>query len=143
VTRRSARLPRLRAQAPGRDERGSISLELVVVFPAILLVLFFGVQVALYYYARNIALAAAQEGLRTARAENGTAAQGQLRAYEFISSANSGGGVLTGVSVNPSRTTTEASITVTGNALEVIPFLPMPKVTQTAVGPVERFTTGP
>jgi Flp pilus assembly protein TadG len=139
---RSTRLRRLRERARGRDERGSISLELVVVFPAVLLALFLGIQIALYYHARNVALAAAQEGLRTARAENGTAALGQQRAYEFITNAG-GASVLTSVRVDPSRTTTQASITVVGNALSVIPGIPLPAVRQTAAGPVERFTTGP
>ncbi len=118
-----------------------MSLELVVVFPAVLLVLFLGVQIALYFHARNVALAAAQEGLRAARAENGSAALGGQRAYSFIRDAG-GSSVLTAVSVDESRTPTQASITVAGSALEVIPFLPMPRVRQTATGPVERFTTG-
>lgn len=138
----SARGLRLRAGARGRDERGSVSLELVVVFPAVLLVLFVGIQVALYFHARNVALAAAQEGLRAARAENGTAALGGQRAEDFLRSAG-GSSVLTGVNVDEVRSATDASITVSGDALVVIPFVPMPRVSQTAAGPVERFTTGP
>ncbi len=131
-----------RARGRGRGDGGSVSLELVIIFPLVLILLFLGFQYALYYHARNVALAAAQEGLRTERAENGTEALGQQRAYEFLNSAG-GNGVLTGVSVVPNRNTTEASITVTGHALDVLPLFDMPQVTQTAVGPVERFTTGP
>lgn len=142
---RSARLPRLPARvlrrSGGRGDRGSVSLELVVVFPVIILLMFLGIQIALYYHARNVALAAAQEGLRAARAENGTAVLGQQHAVAFLAQAQAGG-VFTDVQVSPSRTTTEASVTVTGHVLSIL-VIQLPAVQQTAVGPVERFTTGP
>lgn len=116
-----------------------MSLELVVVFPVVLLIIFGVIQGALYYHARNVALAAAQEGLRAARAETGTAADGAQGAQQFLADAG-GSGVLTGATVTPSRTPTAASVTVTGSSLSVLPGIPGLRVTQTAAGPVERFT---
>lgn len=133
------RLARLRAQLRGRDERGSASLQLVVVFPALLLVIFGVVQGALYYHARTVALAAAQEGLRGARVENGTASAGATRAQEFI--AQAGDGLLIGVTISPSRTAAAASVTVRGRSLSLLPGLPGLPISQTAGGPVEHFTT--
>lgn len=131
----------LRARARGRDERGSVSLELVVVFPVVILIIFGVIQGALYYHARSVALAAAQEGLRAARAETGTAPAGGQAAQQFLTAAG-GSSVMTGATVTPTRTATDASVTVRGQALSVLPGIPGLPVTQTAAGPIERFTTG-
>ena len=53
-------------------DRGSASVELVVLMPLLLLILFAGVQGAVYYHARTLAIAAAQEGARAAARENAT-----------------------------------------------------------------------
>lgn len=132
-------LARLRAQLRVRGECGSASLQLVVVFPALMLVIFGVVQGALYFHARTVALAAAQEGLRGARVEEGTASAGGARAREFI--ARAGDGLLIGVTVTPSRTAAAASVTVRGRSLSLLPGLPGLPISQTAGGPVERFTT--
>ena len=133
-----SRSSRLRARACSRNERGSVSLQLAVLFPAVLLLIFGVIQGALYYYARSVALAAAQEGLRDARVENGTAGAGARRARGFLARADDG--MLTTVSVSPSRTAVSASVTVTGRSLSLVPGMPGLRVAQTAAGPVERLT---
>lgn len=133
------RRPTRPSPRPVRADGGSVSLELVIAFPAVLLLIFGVVQGALYFHARNVALAAAQEGLREARVENGTAAAGGSRAREFIDAAG-GEGVLRSVQVTPTRTPTQASITVTGAPMSVVPGWTL-NVSQTATGPVERVTT--
>jgi Flp pilus assembly protein TadG len=130
----------LRAPVRGRDERGSVSLELVVAFPLVLLVICAGLQAALYFHARNVALSAAQQGVKVARAENGSAGAGGARAREFVADAG-GADVLGQLSVSPSRTAIEARITVSGRSLSVLPGMPGLRVSQTAEAPVERFTT--
>src|SRR5688500_5177118 len=67
-----------------RDERGSVSIELVILLPALFAVMFLGMQAALFYHARTVAIAAAQEGARAAGAENGHAADGVSAASSFI-----------------------------------------------------------
>lgn len=138
----AAALPRIltRRWRGRRDERGSVTLELVVIFPVVLIIIFSVVQGALYYHARNVALSAAQEGARTARAEQGTATAGAQQARSFVSDAG-GNNILTHLKVTPSRSATEASITVTGRSLSVLPGLPGLPVSQTATQPVERLTT--
>src|SRR3954462_14682789 len=48
-------------------ERGAASVELAVTFPVVLLLVMTLIQAALWFYARSIALGAAQEGAREGR----------------------------------------------------------------------------
>lgn len=125
-------------RSPQRDERGSISIELVILLPALFAVLFVGMQAALFYHARTVAIAAAQEGARAAGAEHGREADGVDAAHDFIAEAG-GHDVLTSTSARASRTTTQATVTVTGFSLSVIPGWKV-QITQTATVPVERLT---
>ncbi|AEV86776.1 hypothetical protein ACWT_5758 [Actinoplanes sp. SE50] len=109
---------------------------MVVIIPTALLLLFLSLQVAMWSYARSIALTAAQEGLTAARGYNSSAAAGTARAQDFITRA--GGDSLTGARVSVTRTATQASVTVTGSSLSLVPGLRF-RVSQTATGPVERF----
>ena len=59
-----------------RRDAGSSSVELVVLFPALMALIFITVQAGLYFYARNVALAAAQEGARAAAARGATSTEG-------------------------------------------------------------------
>jgi Flp pilus assembly protein TadG len=120
-------------------DRGSVSLELVVVFPVLLLIIFGGMQGALYYYARSVALAAAQEGSRAAGAETATAGDGQRAASGFVTQAG-GADVLRASQVSSSRSATSATVTVTGQSLSLLPGFGGFTVTQTASAPVERIT---
>ena len=58
-----------------RGERGTATVELVVLLPLLFTILFAGVQGAVYYHARTLAIGAAQEGARAAASEHGTLAQ--------------------------------------------------------------------
>ena len=122
-----------------RDERGSVSLELAVVFPVVLLLIFGTVQGALYYHARNVALAAAQEGVVDARVESGSAGAGVARAQGFLADAG-GSSVLLNAAVSSDRSATEVTITVRGVAPSVLPGLSGFSLTQSASGPLERVT---
>src|SRR3954463_10245569 len=103
-----------------RDERGSVSIELVILLPALFAVMFLGMQAALYYHARTVAIAAAQEGARAAGAEAGTTRQGAAAAVGFVADAG-GDDVLTDLAVTGARTAVVATVTVRGRALSVIP----------------------
>lgn len=130
---------RLRQQWRSRDERGSATLVLIILMPVILLITFGTIQGALYYHARTVALAAAQEGLRETRVENGTASAGARSAQQFL--AQTGDGYLEAVTVTPSRSATTATVTVTGSCLMLVPGMPSLAISQSASGPVERFTS--
>jgi len=97
-----------------RGERGSVSLELAVVFPIVLLLVFTIVQTGIYYYARTLAMTAAQEGLREASALTGTPAQGTDKATSFLD--RTADGWVTGRTVTADRTVSTSTVTVTGQA---------------------------
>ena len=98
------------------------------------------VQAALVWHARNIAEAAAQEGLRSARLYGGTSDAGQTRAQSFLT--QTAGDLLTNTSVTVERTGERASVRVSGRTLSLVPGL-RPRVGALAAGPVERFVPGP
>ena len=126
------------ASSRRRNERGSVTIQMVFLMPALFLVMFLGVQAALYYQAREVALAAAQEGAREAGGEQGTRAAGVATATAFLTAAG-GADVMTSTQVSGSRSPTTASVTVSGHSLSVIPGWNL-RVTQSASVPVERLT---
>lgn len=126
------------ANLRGRNERGSVTIQMVFLMPALFLVMFLGLQGALYYHAREVALAAAQEGAREAGSDTGSRDSGIATARSFLHDAG-GADVMIATSVSGSRTTTAATVTVTGKSLSVIPGWHV-KVTQSASVPVERLT---
>lgn len=125
---------------PGRrrGERGSVSIELVIILPALFAVLFLGMQAALYHHARTVAIAAAQEGARSAGGEEGKTSDGIAAATSFVADAG-GDDVLVGASASANRTANAATVTVEGHSLSVIPGW-SPVVRQSAAVPVERLT---
>src|SRR5688572_16127547 len=126
------------SRAMRRDQTGSASIELVILLPALFAVMFIGMQAALFYQARTVAIAAAQEGARAAGAEHGREADGVGAANGFLAEAG-GDDVLTATSTTANRTTTTATVTVTGFSLSVIPGWTV-RITQSASVPVERLT---
>jgi Flp pilus assembly protein TadG len=136
----AAKLTAPRSPLTRGDDRGASTLEMVILFPALLLLIFGIVQGAFWYHARNVALAAATSGLQVASSESGSARAGQETAAEFLDRAG-GTGILPVVQISADRSATVATVTVTGRAPSFVPGLPGLPVTQTASGPVERFTT--
>lgn len=129
---------RLACWLSSQRERGSSTIQMVILLPVLFGAMFLGMQAALIYQGRTLAVAAAQEGAREAAAENGSATQGISVAHTFLSSSTAG---LSGTSVTGSRSATRASITVTTYTTSVIPGW-TPKIVQSASMPVERITGG-
>ena len=134
---RASFLPRrLATWLAARRERGSATIQMVVLIPALFTLMFLGVQAAVLYQGRTIALAAAQEGARASASADGTNAAGIAAASDFVTSTSAG---LKNTSVSGNRTATTATITVTTHTVSLIPFV-SPKITQSASMPVERLT---
>lgn len=121
-----------------RDEQGSLTIQIAILLPLLFLLMFAGVQAALYYHARSVAIAAAQEAARAVAAQGGRTSDGLPAAAAFITTEG-GAGVISSVRVTVQRGQTIVTVTVTGRAMSVLPGW-NPSVTQTATAPVERLT---
>ncbi|PWR06257.1 pilus assembly protein TadE [Micromonospora acroterricola] len=144
---RRAALPRWRRAvtaarrrlAAGDRERGANPVELAVVMPLILVLLFASIQVAAVFLARSTALNAAQSGVNAERLYDAEDGAGSASATRFLNAAGSWlvGWDKTGPScVNDDI---EVTCTVEGRSLSVVPGVDFP-VRQTAHGTVERVT---
>ncbi|MCF4123710.1 pilus assembly protein [Antribacter sp. KLBMP9083] len=117
------------------DQEGSTSVELVVLLPALFGLLFLGVQAGLLFHARQIVLAAANEGAVAAAAEHSTATDGQATAEGFLTQA--GDVALATWTVTATRDVDHASVRVEAVPYSIIPFY-VPQVTGTAAMPTEE-----
>ena len=113
------------------SESGSTTLEVAVVFPAVLVLVLLVIQAALYWHARDAALSAAQQGLSAAKVAG--LAAGRSRA-EYV--ATELGGINTphaSVAGGP-----EIRVVVSGGAPNLVPGLSL-NVSESAAGPSEAF----
>ncbi|MFI6232758.1 TadE family protein [Micromonospora sp. NPDC050784] len=120
-------------------QRGANPVELAVVMPLILVLLFASIQIAAVFLARSTALHAAQSGVnaqRTYQAPNGA---GVESASSFLTAA--GGWLVGWDKAGPTcvTTTTDVTCTVSGRSLSVVPGVDF-AIQQTAHGTVERVT---
>lgn len=121
-----------------RDERGSLTLEASILFPALLAIMLVGTQTAMWFHARSVAIGAAADGARAQSLERAVDGDGQAAALEFVSQAG-GEDVLRGVGASSRRSPTSVSVTVTGSSMSLVPGW-NPSVEQSATVPLERVT---
>lgn len=139
--RRARRIgtPRRRAgRGRLRGEAGSSTVEMVILFPLIVILLLGGTQVAVWFYGRQVAQSAAQSGARAASSLGAASDSGRSAAEKFL--AETGGG-LSEVAIGEDATADQVTVTVRGKVPAVIP-LPgfSPVVTASSTRPVEHFT---
>ncbi|RAG81238.1 hypothetical protein DN069_34000 [Streptacidiphilus pinicola] len=129
--------PRLHLRADDRDagDRGALSLELAILAPAVMLLLFTIVQAGFYFYARDVAVTAAQQGVETARVHGATLGEGLTQSWDLIHRT---GGSITGPAVTGSQTAAEVTITVSGSVTTWIPGLTF-HLSQTATAAKEQL----
>ncbi len=137
------RLLRLRA---GGGERGASAIELAVLTPLLIVVIFVTIQFALLYHARHVALAAAQAGARIARATAATNPSWQeparRKSFDYIRVI--GPNLLERPSAVPlvradaAGNPVEVGMEVHGGAVRLLPFLTL-QVSERSEGAVERF----
>lgn len=121
------------------DERGAVSVQLVVLVPVVMLILLTIVQFGLVQHAHHIAQSAASRALAAARAQNGTAADGDARARQVVAAV--GGTVLTHPKVTVTRTADTVRVEVVGDVIAVVPGTTL-RVRAVASGPVDRWVAG-
>lgn len=106
--------------------------------PAVFLIVFGVVQGAVWYHARTVATAAANQAAASARAEGASSSEGTAAA-EAILSRNSD--VLRGSSVSVSGDATTVTVTVTGRAAVILTDWRIFSINQTVTSPRERVTS--
>lgn len=128
----AARLRRLTSER----ERGSVTVELVIATPALLLLLMVIVQFGLIYSAQQAAQTAATEAVNAARAQGASQAYGQAQGEatlaQLASSELPDGQVVVSLSGG------QATVTVTGHPESLIPGW-HPTITAHASAPLETY----
>jgi Flp pilus assembly protein TadG len=136
-------------------ESGVSAIEFVFLTPLLFFLIFATVQFAMYFFARHVAIAAAQEGARVARAEAANSAEdwsgdAKVKAIGWINqlapsllasncaNAPTTACVSTGKTGVPGADGFTVSVTVTADVPSLIPGVHM-SVTETSTGPVEQF----
>ncbi len=130
-----------RRAAADRD-RGSSAVELAILAPVLLLIIWLSVQFAFWYQGRQVALAAAQAGDRVARQEADTvgswrrdAEDRAIRYYGELGTKVLGGAITATATGSPLN---QVRVTVTGRVVSIVPGLDLP-IRATVGGPVECF----
>ena len=113
------------------QEVGASSVELIIFFPLLLLVVLITVQVALTWYGNEVAIATAREVAREARANS---KGGDLSAY----ARKVGGKALTDVEIDVSTTSDQVTVRVSGKSLDVVAGL-SPRVKASVTSERETF----
>jgi Flp pilus assembly protein TadG len=124
----------------GGNDSGSTIVELVIVFPALLLCVMMTIEFGIWMHARHLAQAAADDGLTQTQRLDSTADQGQAEAQtqlRFLA-----GSMLTDPTITATRDATTATVTVDATAISVLPFFTL-TVHERVSGPVERFVPAP
>lgn len=126
----------MRTERRRQREGGVSAIEFALTTPVLLLFVMLAVQFALIAHAQNGAQSAAEEGAAAARTVEGTSADGEERAASYLSEL--GRSMFSSTSVSASRTAEQATVTVTGSVVRLVPLVPL-EISRTSSGPVERF----
>ncbi|WP_194909584.1 TadE/TadG family type IV pilus assembly protein [Catenulispora rubra] len=117
-------------------ERGSVTTELVIATPLLLLLVLAVIQFGLLWHAEQVAQTAASQAVNAARAQNTSGAVGQGRGEQILSQL--GSGVLTSKSISVSRGAGQVTADVQGQVESIIPGW-HPSVHAHAAAPVEVY----
>ncbi|WP_219414194.1 hypothetical protein [Pseudonocardia nigra] len=125
--------------ADAHDTGGATGVEMAMLWAAMPLIIAAVVQIALLFYAGQLALTAAEDGLRAGRyLENPSPQRAQEDAEAFLRRA---AGTALGVPVVAAELDADAGllrVRVSGEALSLLPGIRL-RVEKEAVGPVERI----
>ena len=121
------------------QEVGASSVELIIFFPLLLLVVLITVQVALTWYGNEVAIATAREVARDARANSkGGDLSAAAKANGTAYARKVGGKALTDVEIDVSPTSDQVTVRVSGKSLDVVAGL-SPRVKASVTSERETF----
>jgi Flp pilus assembly protein TadG len=128
---------RMRARRrSGRDDRGASGVEFLIMATALIGLFTILVQFGINLHAQRVAEAAAREGAVAAARFDGTEGAGSRTAKEYVT--EDGAPAVSGSTVSASRSSTQATVSVTVEVVSIMGWLDDP-ITSTATAPVERF----
>jgi Flp pilus assembly protein TadG len=116
-----------------RGDAGAIAAS-VALMPIVITLFFTVIQVSLWFHGRSVAMAAAHQALEASRAYNGTSADGEAAANDFL-------GEVGGVDVQDIQVEIAGdvvTVTVQADPVTIVPGLERP-VTITLQAPQERI----
>lgn len=123
-------------------DRGTSAIELAILAPMLLALIWLAIQYALYFQGRQVALAAAQVGDRVAREQAATVRGWQANAVNQAESYYNGLGTKVlgnGIVATARRVgNNDVQVTVSGDAASILLGLRL-TINETAVGPIECF----
>jgi Flp pilus assembly protein TadG len=99
------------------DDAGMTTVQLAIIFPAVLLWLLLIVQYGLWWHARQVADAAAAEAVAAARIPTGTDVAGEQAALTYLAES----GHLSNITVTVDIAAATVTATVTGDAPQLVP----------------------
>ena len=115
-------------------------MEVAILFPAALLLVFAAVQAGLWFQARNLCQGAAQAGVRAGTVQHARPGAGSAAAAGYLRVV--AGTLVVAPAVSESRAAATLTVTCSGQALMVIPAPGFSiELGQSATGGIERFTT--
>lgn len=125
--------------ADERERGGAVGVQMALLWPVLLLLILAVVQASLIFYAGQLSLTAAQDGVRSGRAYGQTQPTQAARqsASAFLSKA--AGNTLTATVIDTAVDGATVRVTVTGDAPTLVPGIRI-RVTRMAVGGLERVT---
>jgi len=124
---------RQQASAP---DRGSASAEAVIATPLLMLLVLAIIQAGIILHAHHMAQAAANTAMEAARAELASGGDGTAAAEASL--GRNAGGVLEDAEVTVARGAETITVTVSGNATQIVPLFDAP-IEVTVTGPVEHI----
>src|SRR4051794_25511254 len=120
-------------------DAGLSTLEAVFTVPVIMLMILGIVQAGMWWYARQVALTAAQEGARAARAYEASNADGAAKANSYLSQVDGGtGSILNDPQISVRRSGDTVTVEVRGHVVTLVPGLSV-SIDVTSTGPAEVF----
>jgi Flp pilus assembly protein TadG len=131
-----------------RNERGVSAVEMAFIAPALIFLIFFTIQGALFFYGRSVAIQAAREGVSQLRLAQDQATYDDIRGGVKDNTESFAVTVGREALIDPIATSSyddnlgRVRMRVTGRVITLVPGLDL-TVTEEAEGPVERFERAP
>jgi Flp pilus assembly protein TadG len=134
MTMNRPRVHNPRPRSSSRSDRGEATTQMVILTPILALLVFLGVQSAVYFHAANVAHAAASQGAAAASFPSSGANEAITVAQSTVNDLGSH------AARTPNVTIADGYVTVSVEVLvpRIVPFFPR-SVTRTVLEPQERF----